>query len=241
MYKLLFSNDDFIVISKDPGISFHKGLSPVGLVEQIRNDFQLKSLFPVHRLDTMTSGVLVFAKHRTAAQEIAKLFRYRTIDKYYIALAPGNPKKKQGTVRGDMIKGRSGVWILSHTLLKPAVTQFFSAGLGDGLRLYILKPRTGRTHQLRVMMKSLSVPILGDPAYYTQSKHPLILFDRGYLHAFAIRFTFKETLFTFIDPPLSGIHFQTPQFKVKLQEFMEPWNQAWPVIHITPSQKKLTT
>jgi len=230
MYKLLFSNDDFIIISKSPGVPFHKKPESTGLFDKIRSDLQLSKVYPVHRLDTMTSGLLIIAKSKYAAQELAKAFRERTIEKYYIALAPGTPKKKQGTVKGDMIKGRNGVWILSHSTERPAITQFFSAGLGNGLRLYILKPRTGRTHQLRVMMKSISVPILGDPAYYTTVKHPRILFDRGYLHAFIIRFTFRGMPFAFSDLPRAGIHFLTPECITKLQEFTEPWNLPWPKI-----------
>ncbi len=233
MYKLLKSNEDFLVISKNPGIPFHKGNEPVGLVEKIRSDLNLNELFPVHRLDTITSGIILFAKHRTAAQELAKQFRNRMINKFYLAIAPGTPKKKQGTIKGDMIKGRNGVWILTHTMNKPAITQFFSAGLGNGLRLYILKPRTGRTHQLRVMMKSISVPILGDPNYYNPKKYPSIVFDRGYLHAFSLRFTFKNTFYEITDFPTQGIHFQSEEFIATANRFKEPWNLQWPIIKVS--------
>lgn len=239
MYRLIHSNDDFILISKDPGVPFHKGSAPLGLVEKIRIDLQLASLFPVHRLDAITSGLIIFARHHEAAREIAQLFRHKTIEKFYIALAPGTPKKKQGTVTGDMKRGRNGVWILSQSKVNPAVTQFFSYGLGNGLRLYILKPRTGRTHQLRVMMKSLGVAILGDCAYYNASKYPEIQFDRGYLHAFAIRFKFRDKQYTFIDPPSAGIHFQTPVFLEKLSNIMEPWNLSWP--HLKPFISSINT
>lgn len=230
MYKTLQVTDDFLIISKNPGIDFHKGSAPVGLVEKIRQDLNLSELFPVHRLDTMTSGIILFAKKKAAAQEIAQLFRERKIEKFYLALAPGTPKKKQGTIKGDMIRGRNGVWILSRSMIRPAVTQFFSAGLGNGLRLYILKPYTGRTHQLRVVMKSLSVPILGDPGYFTVSKNPAFLLDRGYLHAFTIRFTFRGQFYSFCDFPNSGIHFQSEQFLSVAKRFSEPWKLQWPKV-----------
>jgi tRNA pseudouridine32 synthase / 23S rRNA pseudouridine746 synthase len=230
MYKLLQVTNDFLVISKHPGIDFHKGSAQVGLVEKIRQDLNLVELFPLHRLDSMTSGILMFAKNRTIAQEISQLFRERKIEKFYLALSPGTPKKKQGTIKGDMSRGRNGGWILSHSMNRPAITQFFSAGLGNGLRLYILKPCTGKTHQLRVMMKSHGVPILGDPGYYTVSKNSAFLIDRGYLHAFAIRFTLREQSYSFLDLPNSGIHFQSDQFLALIERFLEPWKLEWPKV-----------
>lgn len=229
MYKLNSTNDDFLIISKRHGIPFHKGTAAAGLVETIRNIERLDQLYPVHRLDTMTSGIIIFAKNKKAAQEISKLFRERNIQKFYLALAPGTPKKKQGTIKGDMIKGRNGVWILSHSMNRPAITQFFSAGLGNRLRLYILKPSTGRTHQLRVMMKSLSVPILGDPVYYKAKKDADLICDRGYLHAYAIQFTYKGTFYSFTDIPSDGLHFQTGHFSSIFTKYKEPWNLPWPL------------
>ena len=230
MYKVLHVTNDFLTISKGPGVEFHKGTAPVGLVEKIRQDLNLSDLFPVHRLDTMTSGIILFAKNRTAAQEISSLFRERKLEKYYLALAPGAPKKKQGTIAGDMARGRNGGWILSRSMNRPAVTQFFSAGLGNGLRLYILKPYTGRTHQLRVMMKSLSVPILGDPGYYSDSKKSVTVFDRGYLHAYAVRFTFRGHFYSLSDFPNNGQHFQSEPFLSVAERFLEPWKLEWPKI-----------
>lgn len=232
MYKTLQATEDFLIISKSSGIDFHKGSAPIGLVEKIRQDLNLSELFPVHRLDTMTSGIILFAKNRAAAQEMAQLFRDRKIEKFYLALAPGTPIKKQGTIRGDMTRGRNGGWILCRSMNRPALTQFFSAGLGNGLRLYILKPYTGRTHQLRVMMKSISVPILGDPGYYTASKNPTFLLDRGYLHAFAIRFSFRGQFYSFCDFPNSGIYFQSEQFLSVAERFCEPWKLEWPKVRM---------
>lgn len=231
MYSLRECNDKFILIAKHPGVPFHKGDQPVGLVEKIRRDLNLSELYPLHRLDTMTSGLILFARNQETAKEIARLFREHRIEKYYIALAPGSPKKKQGTVKGDMVKGRNGVWILSHSLDNPAVTQFFSAGLGNGLRLYILRPYTGRTHQLRVMMKSLSVPILGDPLYF-KNKYSL-QYDRGYLHAFTLRFVLNGKPFCFTDLPEQGTYFTDISFRNALEQYREPWNLRWPKVKIT--------
>jgi tRNA pseudouridine32 synthase/23S rRNA pseudouridine746 synthase len=223
MYTLHAINDSFLVINKFPDVNFHKGTAPVGLVQKIRADLSLDELYPVHRLDTMTSGILLFARNHHTAQELTSLFRNRSIEKYYIALAPGAPKKKQGMVKGDLKKGRNGQWILSQSLENPSLTRFVSRGLGNGLRLYLLKPFTGRTHQLRVVMKSLSVPILGDPIYGNTKKHS-INFDRGYLHAFAIRFNLGGNDYSYVIKPDKGIHFLSDECSTIIQTINEPWN-----------------
>jgi tRNA pseudouridine32 synthase / 23S rRNA pseudouridine746 synthase len=223
MYTLHTINESFIVINKFPDVHFHKGLAPIGLVQKIRADLSLDELYPVHRLDTMTSGILLFARNHHTAQELTSLFRNRSIDKYYIALAPGTPQKKQGMVKGDLKKGRDGQWILSKSQGNPSLTRFISRGLGNGLRLYLLKPYTGRTHQLRVVMKSISVPILGDPIYGNTKKHS-IDFDRGYLHSFAIRFNLGGTDYSYVIRPDTGMHFQSDECGTMIQTIIEPWN-----------------
>lgn len=223
MYSLHAINDSFLVINKFPDVNFHKGPDPIGLVQTIRENLSLDELYPVHRLDTMTSGILLFARNRRAAQELTSLFRDREIEKYYIALAPGIPKKKQGMIKGDLKKGRNGQWILSQSLENPSLTRFISRGLGNGLRLYLLKPFTGRTHQLRVVMRSISVPILGDPVYGNTKKH-VLAFDRGYLHAFAIRFTLGDNKYSYVIKPDKGMHFLSDECRAMIETIIEPWN-----------------
>jgi tRNA pseudouridine32 synthase / 23S rRNA pseudouridine746 synthase len=239
MYTLHAINDHFLVINKFPDVNFHKGLAPTGLVQTIREDLALDELYPVHRLDTMTSGLLLFARNHHSAQELTSLFRNRAIEKYYIALAPGSPKKKQGMVKGDMKKGRNGQWILSQSLENPSLTRFISKGLGNGLRIYLLKPYTGRTHQLRVVMKSISVPILGDPIYGNTKKHS-IDFDRGYLHSFAIRFKLFDTNFSFLIKPDKGTHFLSDECRVMIETMTEPWNFFKTTGGETPNYQNVT-
>ena len=228
MFTLIEDTADFIVISKHPGANFHRGTARFGLVMNVRDLLKCPHLYPIHRLDTMTSGLLVFARTLECARELSAQFRERRVVKFYLALAGNNPKKKQGTVKGDMIRSRNGMWVLSRTTQKPAITQFFSAGMGNGLRLYLLKPHTGRTHQLRVAMKSIGVPVFGDPLYFG-AKNPLTLEnDQGYLHAFALQFEFKGKLYRYIDRPAIGIHFSSDAFLATFEKFKDPWSIQWP-------------
>lgn len=115
-------------------------------------------------------------------------YRERRVAKYYVALSARKPQRKQGSVTGDMARGRSSSWKLLRSSSDPAVTRFQSyslAAVQPGLRLYLLKPETGRTHQLRVAMKSLGAAILGDALY--GSAPAAAEQERMYLHAAALR------------------------------------------------------
>jgi tRNA pseudouridine32 synthase/23S rRNA pseudouridine746 synthase len=176
MYKIIEDHKDFLLISKDAGVSFHKEGESAGLLDTVRSDRGLDELYTVHRLDKMTSGLLLLATNRSSAQKLAAQFRKKIIRKYYLAISDRRPQKKQGLVQGDMIKARRGAWKLSRTREDPAITQFFSMSLGNRLRLFIIKPLTGKTHQVRVAMKSIGSPVLGDPLYH-KKEHAGI--DRG--------------------------------------------------------------
>lgn len=229
MYKLIQNHPDFLLISKNPGVDFHKGENALGLVQKIREDHGITELYPLHRLDCMTSGLLLFAKNHDCAQQLALQFRNHSIDKFYIALGGNHPHKKQGTVIGDMKKIRNGKWQICHTKENPAITQFFSSGLGNGLRLFLLRILTGKTHQIRVALRAVSAPIFGDHLYNNKSDVNMIP-DRGYLHAYAIGFKLNGSYFSFIDKPDSGTYFCSESFQNALIKYADPWKLHWPKI-----------
>eukprot|EP00775_Hariotina_reticulata_P005587 gene5587-biopygen7394 len=195
-------NGDVIAVHKPAGLPFHslgREEHQEGLLSLLRKSPSLLNdasvipdrLYAVHRLDTATSGMVLFATSRHAAGLIAKAFRERRVHrfiKYYIALSGRRPAKKQGSIVGDMSPGRRGAWKLLHTSVDPAVTRFWSTSLAQvqsGLRLYLIKPETGRTHQIRVAMKSIGAAILGDELYGAAAAAQQQ--DRMYLHAAALR------------------------------------------------------
>jgi tRNA pseudouridine32 synthase/23S rRNA pseudouridine746 synthase len=222
MYRVIQNHPDFIIISKFHDVHFHSNSASPGLVQKIRQDMELQQLYPVHRLDSMTSGLIVLAKNKESAQVFAASFREHRVEKFYIALGGTHPRKKQGTIIGDMKKVRDGKWILCHSRNNPAVTQFFSSGLGNGLRLYLLRLLTGKAHQIRVALKSLGAPILGDPLYSKKNSGDLII-DRGYLHSYAIGFVLKEKYYRYKDIPEEGVHFCSQEFKNALRKYEDPW------------------
>jgi tRNA pseudouridine32 synthase/23S rRNA pseudouridine746 synthase len=150
---------------------------------RLRRELDLPTLSPAHRLDRLTAGLLMFViqpRHRGAYQS---LFRDRQVHKTYEAIAPYDPALElPRTVRSRIVKER-GV-LAARELAGPpnAETRVELIEHRDGLGRYRLTPTTGRTHQLRVHLNGLGIPILGDPVYPTVTEarpddfdHPLQL------------------------------------------------------------------
>ncbi|QFU24963.1 TIGR01621 family pseudouridine synthase [Shewanella eurypsychrophilus] len=221
MYKIIADEGDFLIITKSCDVHFHSQDGSAGVMAKIEQDLGIK-LYSVHRLDSLTSGLLLFAKSSQAAAEFTQLFTAHKVQKYYVALATGKPKKKQGWVVGDMAKSRRSMYKLLRTTENPALTQFFSQSVAEGLRMYLLKPLSGKTHQLRVALASLGVPILGDKLYGGTEA------DRGYLHAFSLSFRFRDKDYQYIDYPSQGVEFTAPDAIKQLQIWSEPEKLVWP-------------
>jgi tRNA pseudouridine32 synthase/23S rRNA pseudouridine746 synthase len=228
LFNLIAADERFWVIDKHPGVSFHHQDEETGLVEAVRE--QLGPVWPIHRLDRMTSGLLLLARSPEVARQLSVLLSERRMDKSYLALSDQKPAKKQGLIIGDMQKGRGGDWRLCQRRENPAVTQFFSTSLAPGVRAFFLKPLTGRTHQLRVALKSLGAPIIGDTRYHGASETPA---DRGYLHAWSLRFELDGESFAFMTSPQQGALFLREDFQqlIRLPQW-QPDAIPWPAVRI---------
>lgn len=221
MIKILFENDDFLIALKNAGVNFHSE-EEAGFVVQVSQQANIP-LFPVHRLDKMTSGLVIFAKSSEVAAQFGKMFENREIEKYYIAISMRKPKKKMGWVKADMGSARRGDYKLLPTMNNPAITQFISCALRTHERFFLIKPHTGKTHQIRVALKSLGSPIAGDERYAQADEARKE--ERGYLHAFALRFYLNEELFSFISSPDEGERFVSEECKIQLSVWNQPWKQ----------------
>jgi tRNA pseudouridine32 synthase/23S rRNA pseudouridine746 synthase len=212
-FFLVAEGPGFLVVDKDPGLDFHDCDGRPGLCTLVGRHLG-QPVFPVHRLDKATSGLLLLATDRSRAAALATLFRERLVEKYYVALSDSPPRKKQGLVQGDMVRSRRGTWKLARTMERPARTRFLSWSAGPGLRLFVLKPMTGRTHQLRVAMKSLGSPILGDDLYHA---HVPDWPDRMYLHAHTLRFCLEGIEYSHVWAPRVGRMFLEDDFRRVLE------------------------
>ena len=157
----------------------------------------------------MTSGALILAKSPEVAGEVITAFRSHKVQKYYVALSDRKPSKKQGSIIGDLTRGRRGSWMLQRTTLNPSITRFISVGpvpgQQQGIRAFLLKPETGKTHQLRVAMKSLGAPVLGDVRYAQADVARKE--ERGYLHCAAMRLIAGGEIHQVVCAPTIGAHF----------------------------------
>lgn len=184
--EVIQQTDNWLAINKPAGVGMHSEADQTGLVAQLKSQFGLDYLAPVHRLDKVTSGCLLLAKSEQAASCLSQQFQEKSTEKVYLALTKGKPKKKQGTIKGDMVKARDGSWKLTRKMNNPSITHFTSLGYKEGLRLAIVNIETGKTHQVRVAMKSNGTPIWGDCRYGEKAVHQQA--DRCYLHAYQLKF-----------------------------------------------------
>ncbi|RTE66456.1 TIGR01621 family pseudouridine synthase [Amphritea opalescens] len=224
-YSLLEQTPDYLIINKAPGVSVHRDQAETGLLQQISEDLKCGPLYLVHRLDKMTSGLLILACHAEAASILSRQFQAKTVEKYYIALSDQKPRKKQGLIKGDMERSRRGSWKLTTGQKNPAVTRFFSCSPEPGLRLFLLRPLTGKTHQLRVALKSIGSAIVGDQRYHGAAAAAV---DRGYLHAWGIAFDWQGERCEYLCDPTIGSLFLQTSVKQQLAQWKPPANLAWP-------------
>lgn len=162
------------------------------------------------------------AKTQEANKALSLAFQSREVGKLYLALTHKKTSKKQGVVIGDMEKARGGSFKLARTKGNPARTAFYSYGLGDGSRLIVLKPYTGKTHQLRVALKSLSAPIIGDERYGGVES------DRMYLHAYQLQFLFNGKEHCYCELPKEGELFQSENILNVLKRIDPLQKLSWP-------------
>jgi tRNA pseudouridine32 synthase/23S rRNA pseudouridine746 synthase len=161
---ILHRDDDIVVVDKPHFLStMPRGahIAQTALV-RLRRELHLPELSPAHRLDRLTAGVLLFTVRRDVRGAYQTMFARGEVRKTYLARAGVDPALEfPMTVRSRIIKERSRLQAFAEPGEPNAET--LVEHRGDGL--YRLTPRTGRTHQLRVHMASLGLPIVGDPLY----------------------------------------------------------------------------
>ncbi len=167
---IIYEDEHVLVINKPAGLlSMAKGeYCPEATLE----DYGLL----VHRLDRDTSGVVILAKDPATQKMLRKQFQDRKTHKTYVAIVNGAPKHSQAMI--DLPISRN----LKHPTTfqvdqngKPSQTKYQVLETRNGKSLVELKPITGRTHQLRVHLKYLGTPILGDPVYSTEKSAPRLM------------------------------------------------------------------
>ncbi len=159
--SIIFQNKDFLILNKWSLIATQGGtkinISIDDIINKISKDYKL-----VHRLDKDTSGLLIISKNRNTAKLFGHLFKASLIKKTYLAICEGKPRLKESHVDLN-IKNKFNKIEITKTYYKELYHY-------KGLSLILYKPTTGKTHQLRIVSKNLTCPIVGDKKYNNQSK-----------------------------------------------------------------------
>ncbi len=219
---VLLEHPDFFAVHKPPEIAVQDEQDKTGILPLLCQQLNVDKLWLVHRLDKVTSGILIVARTAQAAAKFGELFTQKHIQKFYLAVSHKKPKKKQGAVKGGMQKVRGGAWMLNSSNDNFAHSQFFSFGVSPNTRLFLVKPLTGKTHQIRVALKSVGSPILGDTLYKGQQA------DRTYLHAFALRFVYDNQAIDIRCMPTTGQAFLESDMQESIAALADVNAYPWP-------------
>jgi tRNA pseudouridine65 synthase len=185
-------DEHWVVVDKPAGLAVHRGWAPERDVAMTRvRDAIGAHVYPVHRLDRGTSGVLVFALSSELAGAFSELFASRAVEKTYLALVRGVPPE-QGIIDHPLPPGED-----RDEPRVDARTAYVRREVFGRYTLVEARPETGRLHQIRRHLKHISCPIIGDVRYGKGEHNRLFRerFDlhRMFLHALRIRFPHPVT------------------------------------------------
>ena len=194
--SVLYEDEDLMVVDKQAGIPIHPSRlnNTETLANAVANYLTDKDIDPVfhciNRLDKDTSGLTIIAKNMYAASLLSEMIRIRTIKRDYLAICEGIFRNKQGSVCAPITRnGTSMIRYVDHENGEYAETDYQVTGEGNGLSLVKLTLKTGKTHQIRVHMKHIGHPLIGDRLYNPDNR----IMDRQALHAQKLTFTHPVT------------------------------------------------
>lgn len=175
--QILYEDNHLIAVNKPPGMLVHGDVTGDPTVEEFVKAY-LKEKYhkpgnvfarTVHRLDRPVSGVLLLGRTSKGHSRMAQLFRERAVTKIYWALTARCPNPPAATVTQYLVKDSTNNVVTWHDTPVPnsriAITEYRVIGQFNDLFLIELHPITGRSHQLRVLMRSKRCPIAGDVKY----------------------------------------------------------------------------
>jgi tRNA pseudouridine32 synthase/23S rRNA pseudouridine746 synthase len=188
---VIHEDAELLIVNKPAGLLSVPGKGPEladCLIARVQTAFPTALL--VHRLDRDTSGVMVFALTKPAQRHLGLQFEKRHMKKTYIALVHGEVAEKTGVIDLPLIVDwpNRPLQHVNHETGKPALTEWRRGAIKDGSTRMRLFPKTGRSHQLRVHMKEIGHPILGDPFYSENSE----AYPRMMLHAQSLKLRHPE-------------------------------------------------
>jgi len=208
--KILFEDEDVLVINKPVGLVVHADgkteelnlcdwilknypkLEDVGEPLVLKEGTEIKRPGIVHRLDRETSGVLIIAKNQKSFLFLKEQFKNRKIKKIYNSFVWGEMKEEKGEINRPIGRSRKDFRLWSaqrgtRGKLREAITEYKVLKKNKDFSFLEINLKTGRTHQIRVHMKAVNHPVVGDKLYAPKRDFALG-FERVALHAFSVSF-----------------------------------------------------
>jgi len=191
--RVAWEDEHLLVVDKPAGVVVHPGaghdtgtlVHGLLALDAAGGDEERPGI--VHRLDRDTSGLLAVARSETAHERLQESIRLRQVERRYLALVKGSPRSRSGRIEAPI--GRDRIDRTRHSLDTPtprnAVTLFEVVELLGPRALLEVTLETGRTHQIRVHLEAIELPISGDPVYGVSGDLEL---ERQFLHAGRLAF-----------------------------------------------------
>lgn len=197
--EVIHENNDYLVVNKTAGLISEKSPYETVTVEiQVLNHLLKSKRKPyigiIHRLDRVTSGVLILAKKKSILVEFNNLFSSRKVQKTYLAIVKNKPAKNKGNLVNFLIKNNKEkkadiVQSKSKTSLN-CMLSYQVIGKNDFGYLLEIKPKTGRFHQIRAQLANIGLPIIGDEKYGSDQEYlPLSIC----LHAWKLTYKISDS------------------------------------------------
>jgi len=204
-FEVVYEDPYILVVNKPSGVVVHP--SPGNWRNTLVNGLvyrypEMKKLMAwlrpgiVHRLDSGTSGLMVVARTEQATAELLRMFKEREVDKNYIALAHGRPKRLEGTISGPIDRDPDNYLKMAIVAGgKPSLTGYkvlwTRNNISNNISMVKFKLYTGRTHQIRVHFSALGCPLVGDWVYGAPEEESEL--GRVYLHSWLLSFNHPVT------------------------------------------------
>jgi 23S rRNA pseudouridine1911/1915/1917 synthase len=197
-FQVAYEDDDLIVVDKPAGVVVHParghrdGTLAQALAGRAAGGEDAWRAGIVHRLDRQTSGLLVVAKSDEVHRRLKAALAAREIRREYLALVEGRPAARSGTIEAPIGRDRRHRTRMSidSDQPKPAITHFEFERVLPQATLLRVRLQTGRTHQIRVHLKSIGHPVCGDRDYGHRGLYGL---ERQFLHATRLAFAHPTT------------------------------------------------
>jgi 23S rRNA pseudouridine1911/1915/1917 synthase len=195
--RVVYEDEHLLVVDKPAGVVVHPsaghetGTLVHGVLTLGAAGGEAERPGIVHRLDRDTSGLLVVARSEEAHERLKRLVQRRQLERTYLALVRGRPRSRAGRIEAPIGRDRREPTRQSLDTDRPrdAVTHFELVEQLDEYALLRVRLETGRTHQIRVHLAAIGLPVVGDPAYGV----PEPALGRQFLHATRLAFTHPFT------------------------------------------------